>query len=167
MDCDHWGVFIKCVIKRTDRLISFYRGVKWGRGGDYWWHVSNELDSESLCVHVDCNYFHSSQGHDFGILADLLVCSCIHLPLFSLISCVSIISHGKRFWLRSEWHFEGQLMEDPVNRLRFKSIMKKCGLRVWKLLPVAWWSDAIKMWQWISWSAASHIMYFLIKSLLS
>lgn len=27
MDCEQWGVFIKCVVKRTDRLISFYRGL--------------------------------------------------------------------------------------------------------------------------------------------
>lgn len=64
--------------------------------------MSNELDAEALCVDVDCNYFHSSQGHDFAILADLHVCSRIHLPLFSLISCVSIMSLGKRFSLRAE-----------------------------------------------------------------
>lgn len=26
-DLDHWGVFIKYVIKRTDRLMSFSRGL--------------------------------------------------------------------------------------------------------------------------------------------
>ncbi len=63
--------------------------------------MSNELDTEALCVDVDCNYFHSSKGHDFAILADLHVCSCIHLLLFSLISCASsIMSIGKRFYLR-------------------------------------------------------------------
>lgn len=56
--------------------------------------------SWTLKPSVDCNYFHSSQGHDFAILADLHVCSCIHLPLFSLISCVSVMSLGKRFSLR-------------------------------------------------------------------